>query len=130
MMPQPRFLLLALALVALGGCRFKSWESFTSAQDHDPKYSVESTWVGNEYQSAGLANETSGRNTTVNYTKGAKNDQTSGFISIDQPAKGSGQHPGNLPNVARAGHGLSNGPAMQNTASSVGQPGIDSGRGY
>ncbi|RYG48374.1 hypothetical protein EON79_04635 [bacterium] len=128
-MPQPRLLLLALALVALGGCRFKSWESFSSAQEHSP-YDITATHVGNPYQSAGLANETSGRNVEVSYTKGARNEQTSDFSSIDQPAKGSGQHPGDLPNVAKPGHGQQNGPAVQNDASSIGQPGIDSGRGY
>ncbi|CAN5581227.1 hypothetical protein BH11ARM2_BH11ARM2_37840 [soil metagenome] len=122
-----RWSLVALGLLALGGCRLKSWESFSAAVEPVPQ----GPYKGNEYQSSGLAEATGGIKPEVRYTEGAKNDQESGFASTtDQPAKGSGQHPGELPNVARPGYGMENGPALQNGPSSVGQPGIDSGRGY
>ena len=78
-------LLAAIALIALGGCRVKSWESFEAATTPNPP----GEWKGDEYASAGIANATGGQNTKTRYADGAKNTQVSGLnAEYGNPIKG------------------------------------------
>jgi hypothetical protein len=53
---RARSLVAVLGLVMLGGCRFKSWESFETATTP----SVAGEWQGDEYASGGIANASGG----------------------------------------------------------------------
>jgi hypothetical protein len=104
----------ALLLVALSavGCRYKGWESFTSATN---KVSGGPAPVpGDPYGFGGIGLANGGLIAKTNYGAGA-DENSPGKVNdaFDQPEKGSGQRPGELPNVAKPGHGDSNSPANQ-----------------
>jgi hypothetical protein len=109
-----RIALLVLVVGAtLVGCRPRGIESFVSAttpQENTGKYK------GDEYSSGGIGDANGGRIITSTRDKGAKKGAGAVMDTVhDAPMKGTGNQPGELP----AG-GVSNGPAMQGTAASVG----------
>jgi len=118
-------LLAAIALIALGGCRVKSWESFEAATTPNPP----GEWKGDEYASAGIANATGGQNTKTRYADGAKNTQVSGLnAEYGNPIKGTGMQPGENPISNKNGHGNQNAPAFDETPSNVQSPSARTGR--
>jgi len=96
----------------MGGCRFKGGESFMSATepnspDH-PKVS------GDPYTYAGIVEASGGTQAKTPYGATAKANVPGKLdASFDQPMKGVGSQPGEFPNAADAGFGLSNGPGQQ-----------------
>jgi hypothetical protein len=102
--------LAVLSSIVLGGCRFKGVESFISATTPNP----EGSWSGDPYTGIGYAEASGGTNTKTRYGAGAKQTTSAPLDPVfDQPAKGTGHHPGENPGSAAAGFGLSNGPGMQ-----------------
>ena len=106
--------IVAISVIALGaaGCRLKGVEGFKSATTPvDYK-----NGVGDPYASGGIANATGGLDVTTSYGQGAK-DKPTGVLNakLDQPAKGTGNLPGEQTQAAAAGYGNLNGPAYQPT---------------
>ena len=109
---------LAVILVVssvLGGCnlvRFKGVESFESATTlpTEPR-----TLRPDPGTSGGIASASGGTRTKTRYGEGASLTSTAPLVpSYDQPAKGSGNQPGENPVEAAPGYGHDNGPAFQN----------------
>lgn len=118
------WLVLGVFALAMGGCRFKSWESFESATTPNPP----GEWKGDPYASAGLASSTGGLNTNVPYSKGAK-VQTSPVNELNVPIKGTGQFPGEPTVPGRPGYGNSNAPAHAPKPADNNTPGTNVFRG-
>lgn len=103
--------------VAVSGCRFKGAESFnTSVSPYG-----EPAQKGDDYTYGGIADANGGQKVRASYSKGAPAFDANGKVdpSYDQPAKGTGQHPGEYPNTARAGYGNVNAPAFQPLPGSI-----------
>jgi hypothetical protein len=114
-----KFSVVLLAGVLLGGCRFKGWESFESATTPFHRDNS-SDWHGDPGSAGGVAMASGGTKTQTTYGAGAKADAAAPLnASYDQPAKGSGQQPGEGTIEAAPGFGNANGPAFQNTPGSV-----------
>jgi hypothetical protein len=100
----------------LGGCRYKGWESFTSATGApDPAFpTAQVAPKGDPYSFGSLAPATGGLNYQTNYGTGA-NLTSTGKLNpvIDQPEQGSGQEPKQFSTAAAPGYGQDNGPALQ-----------------
>ena len=113
-----RLALLAALGTSVVGCRFKGYESFSSATTPRPDLHVYPK-AGDPYGGQGLADATGGLNPGTRYGLGAKanGDVRPGY---DQPQKGSGQQAGEYPNVAAAGHAQTNAPSFQPSPSDVG----------
>ena len=97
-------------LAVLSGCRFKGVEGFRAATTPvDYK-----DGQGDPYTKGGIADATGGVVTGAQYGTGArKNPMGTLNPKLDQPAKGSGQEPGEQSQAASAGHGNSNAPSSQ-----------------
>ena len=111
-----RLALLAAVAASVVGCRFKGYESFEAATSPmEYKYPKK----GDPYGNGGIADASGGLNPKTRYGLGA---QENGPIlpGYDQPQKGTGQQPGEYPNVAAAGHAQTNAPAFQPSPSDVG----------
>ena len=80
-MMQTRSLVAVFCRVLVGGCRFKSWESFESATT--PSEAGE--WEGDEYTSGGIAGATGGQQPKTHYGLGAKVQTTPLVGMYDQP---------------------------------------------
>lgn len=118
--------LLALAL-ALGGCRSRAWESFSSATTPHDQSAV--TWKGDPYTFGGIGNATGGRDARSSYSQGANPNATAPLDPLyDQPAKGTGLHPGEPTVENRAGFGKTNAPALQPAPGTVGASTVRSAR--
>jgi len=101
-----------LVALAATGCRYKGWESFTSATTAFP--AGPAPIKGDPYGFGGVGGANGGLIAKTNYGAGANENSTAKVDnSFDQPEKGSGQQPGELPNVATPGNGQSNSPANQ-----------------
>jgi hypothetical protein len=112
-----KFGLVLLAASLLGGCRFKGYESFESATTvpDQPR-----TLSGDAGASGGIASASGGTKTVTRYGEGARKTAPEPLVpSYDQPAKGSGQQPGEGTVEAAPGYGHANGPAFQNAPGSV-----------
>jgi hypothetical protein len=108
-----------LALSALGGCRSKGIESFTSASTPVPPLGG-AEWGGDPYAKGGIAEASGGTQPQTNYGKGARAGGAANVDPVyDQPAKGSGSQPGEFTSEARGGFGKSNGPGLQPSPSDV-----------
>lgn len=118
MRPALRLALLAAVAASVVGCRFKGYESFSSATTPRPE-SFDYPKPGDPYGSKGLADPTGGLIPGTRYGLGAK---ANGNVrpGYDQPQKGSGQQEGEYPNVALAGHAQTNAPSFQPSPSDVG----------
>ncbi len=107
---------------ALGGCRYKGWESFTTATE--PNSFQAPAVKGDPYGFGGVAVASGGLKPQTNYGAGSDpNSKGPVNPSFDQPEKGSGQQPGEYPNVAAPGFGQDNGPGMQPKAGAIPQDG-------
>lgn len=99
----------------LSGCglvRFKGVESFESATTlpTEPR-----TLKGDPGASGGIAMASGGNHAKTLYGDGASLTATAPLVpTYDQPAKGSGNQPGENPVEAAPGYGHDNGPAFQN----------------
>ena len=103
---------LVLIAVSAVGCRYKGWESFTSATNTSP--ASPAPIKGDPYGFGGIGGANGGLIAKTNYGAGAdENSPAKVNDTFDQPDKGSGQQPGELPNVAAPGYGQSNSPANQ-----------------
>ncbi len=101
----------AMLGLLLSGCRWKGYESFSSATTPHPPVG---TWKGDPYASGGSADATGGVNAKTTYGKGARSGP--GVVAnpnYDQPAKGTGLQPGENNGKAKEGHANSNAPALQ-----------------
>lgn len=109
-----RLAALALLAVAMTGCRFKGYESFTAATSPNTAPAQR----GDVYGNGGTADASGGLTEDVQYGRGAS---AAGTVkpSYDQPQKGSGNLPGEYPNVASSGHAQTNAPAFQPSPSDV-----------
>ena len=123
-MMQTRSLVAVFCLVLLGGCRFKSWESFESATTP----SVAGEWKGDEYTSGGIAGATGGQQPKTHYGLGAKVQTTPLEGKYDQPMKGTGLHSGEYNGTALTGTNRSNAPIMQGEPGTVNSPTVMTGR--
>ncbi len=111
-----------LAVMMLGGCRFKGAEAFLAATTPMPDgkgHLGTADWSGDEYALGGIADATGGLQPGTNYGKGAMATSAPVNAAFDQPAKGSGSQPGEYTNEASSGFGKSNGPGMQPAPSNV-----------
>jgi hypothetical protein len=108
-----------LASTVLGGCRLKGVESFLAVTTPNGPIG-EAAWGGDEYAAGGIAEASGGLHSKTQYGNGAKNNGTGSFdTGYDQPAKGSGQQPGEFTNEANSGFGKNNGPGLQAAPSDV-----------
>ena len=123
---QVRLLLpVALVLASLGGCRFKSWESFESATTPNPA----GTWKGDEYASGGIAGASGGLQPKTHYGLGARAAQPGKLHGdMDQPAMGTGLRAGEYSGSGVPGSNRSNAPINQGDPGSVNSPSVQSGR--
>jgi hypothetical protein len=107
--------LLAVCLL-LGGCRFKGWESFTSATGA-PDPAVPNPVVapkGDPYSFGSEAVASGGLKAETNYGAGASLTSTGKLNPIiDQPEQGSGQQAGQYSSEAAPGYAQDNGPSLQ-----------------
>ena len=115
-----RFAVLAAVLVSVAGCRFKGYEAFSKATTPGlggGPYPT-ATHFGDPYGNGGTADASGGLKPNTRYGLGA---QPGGKIlpGYDEPSKGSGNQPGELPNVATEGHAQTNAPAFQPKPGSV-----------
>ena len=88
------------------GCRVKGFESFKSATTPTE---FKDQYVGDKYSNGGIADATGGVKPDAQYGAGAK--KGAGVVmntQYDQPAKGTGNQPGE-----NSGTGKGNGPVMQ-----------------
>ena len=110
-----KLVLLGLAVFALGGCRYKGWESFMSATTpNHPMVKGPRLVQGDAYAFGGIGQATGGLKPATNYGVGSDpNSPAPVNPSFDQPEKGSGQQLGDYPNVAQPGAGQENGPGLQ-----------------
>jgi hypothetical protein len=109
-------MLLAVAGLALTGCRFKGWESFTSATGpEDPSQPSPVVAVkGDPYSFGSEAAANGGLKPATNYGAGASTTPKGKLnTSLDQPEMGSGQQPGQYSTAAAPGCSEDNGPALQ-----------------
>jgi hypothetical protein len=108
---------------ALGGCRFKGGESFLAVTTPMPEHKGHlgtADWKGDPYAAGGIAEASGGTVILKTYGKGARSNVPGKLdTSFDQPAKGSGQQPGEFTNEARGGFGKSNAPGLQASPSDV-----------
>jgi hypothetical protein len=96
---------LLVGLVSIG-CRPRGVESFISATT---PVKTADKYEGDQYANGGIADASGGTKTEAQYGKGAKSGaDAQPNYGYDQPAKGSGQQPGENP-----GTGVGNGPALQ-----------------
>ncbi len=119
-----RFALFAAVIVSVSGCRFKGYESFSKATsdrvEESKKIDFGESYSSNhperkewgKYSGGGIAEANGGLNSQTRYGLGAQKDGKV-MPSFDQPAKGTGQQPGEAPNAAADGHGQTNAPAFQ-----------------
>jgi hypothetical protein len=111
-----RVLPLLATVSLLGGCRYKGWESFTSATgpvDASVPYPVVSV-QGDPYSFGSKAPANGGLTPETNYGFGASLTSTGKLYPLfDQPEMGSGQQPGEYSTAAAAGNAEDNGPALQ-----------------
>ena len=117
-----RLLALApLVLLALTGCqpRIKGLESFNSATTPIPG---PAGWSGDIYSYGGLAYASGGTRARTLYGRGA-DPQGRPFPGYDQPAKGTGLQPGEVPPSQVPWWAQQNAPAWQPA------PGTENGRG-
>lgn len=113
-----RLALFATVALSAVGCRFKGYEGFVEATTPRPDL-YEYPKHSDPYGDGGVADATGGLDPRVQYGKGAQ-DKGTVMPGYDQPAKGSGQMPGEYPNVAQSGHVQSNAPSFQPSPSDVG----------
>jgi hypothetical protein len=109
--------LLALA-IPLAGCRYKGWESFTSATNPNPPLGQPTNpgkvVSGDAYTFGGIDYASGGLKPQTNYGIGSDPNSTARVDNrFDQPEMGSGQASGDLPNEAVAGAAQENGPGLQ-----------------
>jgi hypothetical protein len=121
---RARSLVAVLGLVMLGGCRFKSWESFETATTP----SVAGEWQGDEYASGGIANASGGTQPKTHYGLGAKTQGGKLEGKYDQPMMGAGLRPGEYNGSALPGTSRSNAPIMQGEPGTVNSPTVAGGR--
>lgn len=117
----------AVAGVAtIGGCRFKGVESFeksTTPVDYaeqrlEQKAAGAPEANGDPYGNGGIAYASGGTKLKTRYGLGADvNSPQKVDARLDRPAKGTGQQPGEQGGDAAPGHGKSNAPANQPSAS-------------
>jgi hypothetical protein len=110
--------LLVLIAIPLSGCRYKGWESFTSATNLQPGLGQPTNpsrvVPGDPYAFGGIGAANGGLKPTTNYGLGAdRNSPAPVNPKFDQPEMGSGQQPGELSNKAVPGARETNAPAMQ-----------------
>lgn len=117
-----RFTLFAAVIVSVAGCRFKGYESFSKATSdraeeskaidfgESAKSAERREW--GKYSGGGIAMANGGLNAQTRYGLGAQKDGKV-MPGFDQPAKGTGQQPGEYPNAASDGHAQTNAPAFQ-----------------
>jgi len=116
----------AMLAVCCFGCRFKSWESFESATTPAARASE---WKGDEGSFGGIQEATGGLKSQTSYGFGARNNTTAKLnASYDQPAKGSGQQPGENTVEAAPGYGKINSPAFQSSPETIGTSSMRSAR--
>ncbi len=112
-----KFAIVLIGGVLLGGCRFKGYESFESATTVPDQPRV---LAGDPGASGGIASASGGTKTVTRYGEGSRATAPEPLNpAYDQPAKGSGQQPGEGTVEAAPGYGHANGPAFQNTPGSV-----------
>lgn len=109
-----RFAFLAAVAVSATGCRFKGYEAFrqsTTPGIGGGPYPTDTNF-GDPYGNGGTADASGGLNPGTRYGEGA---QANGKVvpGYDEPSKGSGNQPGEYPNVALEGHAQTNAPAFQ-----------------
>jgi hypothetical protein len=103
----------------------KGEESFLSATTPNQPGSFN----GDPYGSVGLAEATGGTKPMTPYGAGSNPNATAPVNpAYDQPAKGTGQQPGEFPVRAAAGFGNSNAPANQPLPSDVSNPTVRTGQ--
>ena len=104
--------------LAVSGCRYKGWESFTSATTPNAPVVASGgrALAGDPYAFGGVGSANGGLKPETNYGIGS-DANSAGRVnaSFDQPEKGSGQQPGDYPNEGGPGAGKENGPALQPT---------------
>jgi len=105
-----------VGVVLVGGCRFKGVESFKTATtpvNYAQERLMEHT-KGDPYANGGIAYASAGSRLKTRYGIGANANSTEKVNpKLDQPAKGSGQQPGEEGGDAAPGYGKSNAPANQ-----------------
>ena len=112
-----QFAIVLVAVALLGGCRFKGLESFESATSVS---GTERTLPGDPGASGGISTASGGTKTVTRYGEGARKTAPEALVpAYDQPAKGSGQQPGEGTIEAAPGYGHANGPAFQNAPGAV-----------
>lgn len=87
-----RLFALGLLCLSFAGCRFKGPESFVQATTPNPP----TNWAGDAYSWGGIADATGGLQDQVQYGTGARKG-AGVFPSYDDPAKGTGLQPGEIP---------------------------------
>jgi hypothetical protein len=113
-----RLAFLAAVVASLSGCRFKGYESFSSVTTPMPEV-YQTPKKGDPYGYGGVADATGGLDPKTRYGQGSNNAGTV-RPGYDQPQKGSGNQPGEYPNVAAPGHAQTNAPAYQPSPSDIG----------
>jgi hypothetical protein len=110
------------AVLMVSGCRFKGVEGFekaTTPVDY-VQQNKENNVQGDPYANGGIAYASAGKRVHTRYGTGANMGSTDKIDpKMDQPAKGTGQQPGELGGDAD-GHGQSNAPANQGSAQQSG----------
>jgi hypothetical protein len=109
---------LLLIAVSMAGCRYKGWESFTSATEPNPPLGQPTVSgravAGDAYTFGGVGAANGGLKPGTNYGQGSNPNSTAKVNpKFDQPEMGSSQTPGDYPNAAAAGAGQENGPGLQ-----------------
>ena len=107
--------LAALGLLTLSyvGCRFKAPESFVASTTPNPP----TTWEGDPYSYGGIEEASGGLDTRVQYGAGAR--RGAGVSSYDDPAKGTGLQPGEVPGENVPWWAGQNAPAWQPRPSEI-----------
>lgn len=113
---------LAMVLSGCGVVRFKGVESFHSAttpvQYTSKLPDEQKAWKGDKYGFGGVANGSGGLKAQTSYGAGSNPDSTEPVDPhYDQPAKGTGQQPGEFNGQPAGGYGQTNSPLNQPAAS-------------
>lgn len=115
MLMRLRWSIPVLVVAALGGCRFKGGESFTTTTEPNPRFeATNSDWKGDPNSVASHADPVGGLKPETSYSKSAGSASSEKVDPVvNRPTYGSGTGTNEIGNQAAAGHGQSNAPAFQ-----------------
>ncbi len=108
---------LGLLALSLTGCRLKGPESFLASTTPHP-VEMHQSWYGDQWSYGGIGVASGGRDARAQYGRGARRG---GSVnpSYDQPAKGTGLQPGEVPAENKPWWATQNAPAWQPGAGEV-----------